>query len=122
MDMRIPEWFKPAAWGVVVGAVAFAVVGFSTDWIVTGADATERADAQSEKAVLAALTPVCVAQFGRETEASRTEHLTALGAEDSWKQSDYVEAQGWATMPGTEAANADVAETCADELMKVAGN
>lgn len=120
--MQLPEWIKPAAWGVVAGAAGFAIIGFSADWIVTGGAAAEMVERESEKAVVAALTPVCVAQFSRETEASRTTHMAALEAEDSWRQSDYVEAQGWATMPGTEGANAEVAETCAKELLKVTAN
>ena len=120
--MQIPEWFKPAAWGVVVGAVGFAIIGFSADWIVTSGSAAQMARNDSEKAVLAALTPVCVAQFGQETRTSRTEHLAALQQESSYRRSDYVEAQGWATMPGTEAADEDVAKTCATELLKLSAN
>ena len=120
--MRIPEWFKPAAWGAVGGAVAIAIVGFSADWVVTSGTAAEMAEAESDKAVLAALTPVCVAQFKLQTETARATHLTALQEESTWQQSDYVEEQGWATMPGNEAANADLAEACADELLKPAAN
>jgi hypothetical protein len=120
--MQIPEWFKPAASGVVAGAVGFAVIGFSADWIVTSGSAAQMARSDSEKAVLAALTPVCVAQFGLETETSRAEHLAALQKESTYKRSDYVETQGWATMPGTEAADAKVAKTCATELLKLSAS
>lgn len=117
--MQIPEWFKPAAWGAVVGAVAIAIIGFSFDWIVTSGTAAEMVEAESEQAVLAALTPICVAQFKSQSETERTTHLAALQEADSWDQSDYVEEQGWATMPGTEIDDAEIAETCADELLKI---
>ncbi|HET7413204.1 MAG TPA: hypothetical protein VFJ18_11160, partial [Pararhizobium sp.] len=98
--MQIPEWVKPAAWGAVGGAVAIAIVGFSADWVVTSGTAAEMVEAESESAVLAALTPICVAQFKSQTDVMRTTHLAALEEESSWQQSDYVVEQGWATMPG----------------------
>jgi hypothetical protein len=118
--MQIPEWIKPAAWGAVGGAVLITIIGFSADWVVTSGSAEEMAEAEVERAVVAALTPVCVAQFRSVAEAARTTHLAALGEESSWQQPDYVEEQGWATMPGTEEPNEEVAEACADKLLELA--
>jgi hypothetical protein len=27
--MKVPQWFKPAFWGVVIGAVGIMIIGFS---------------------------------------------------------------------------------------------
>lgn len=118
--MQIPEWVKPGAWGAVGGAVVIVIVGFSADWVVTSGTAAEMAESEAQSAVLAALTPICVAQFTSQTDAARTTHLAALEEESSWQQSDYVVEQGWATMPGTTKPNEEVAETCADKLIELA--
>lgn len=119
--MQIPEWIKPAAWGAAGGAALIAIVGFSADWVVTSGAAADMAQTRSDKAVVAALTPICIAQFGSQTEALRTTHLAAIEQESSWKRSDYIEEHGWATMPGTGDANQDVAKACANKLLEVAG-
>jgi hypothetical protein len=118
--MQIPDWVKPAAWGAVGGIVVVAIVAFSAGWIVTSGSAQESAQRQAEKAVIAALTPVCVAKFRTETQEQQTTHLAALQDESSWQRGDYVEEQGWATMPGGTEPNDEVAEVCASELMKLA--
>ena len=120
MNTNIPEWFKPAVWGGIVGAAVIAIVGFSAGWVVTGGSAREMAAQQGEKAVIAALTPICVAQFKGQIPEVRTTQLAALNGESSWARGDYVEKQGWATMPGSKEANDEVADACAAELMKLA--
>ena len=119
MNMNIPGWFKPAIWGGVVGATVIAIVGFSGGWVVTGGSARQMAEQQGEKAVIAALTPICVAQFKEQMPDVRTTQLAALKGESSWQRGDYVEKQGWATMPGGKEAEGDVADACAAELMKL---
>ena len=120
MAMEVPNWVKPAAAGAVGGIVVAAIVGFSAGWVVTSGTALESAQAQADKAVIAALTPVCVAQFRTETETEQTTHLAALEDESSWQRGDYVEEHGWATMPGAEDPNDEVGRACASELMKLA--
>jgi hypothetical protein len=117
--MQIPEWIKPAAWGAVAGAVAIAIVGFSADWVVTSGTAAEIAEKKSDEAVLAALTPVCVAQFEMESSDAQSTHLAALNAETTWKQGDYIGQHGWATMPGTEKSNDKLAKACANKLLEL---
>ena len=118
--MQTPEWIKPAIWGALGGAVVITIIGFSADWVVTSGSAEEMAQTESDRAVVAALTPVCIAQFRSVAEAARTTHLAALEEESTWQQPDYVEEQGWATMPGTEEPNEEVAEACADKLLELA--
>ena len=120
MNAKIPEWFKPAVTGGMVGAVVIAIVGFSAGWVVTSGSASAMAEQKGEKAVIAALTPICVAQFKGQAQDVRTTQLAALTGESSWARGDYVEKQGWATMPGSKAPDDEVADACATELMKLA--
>ena len=118
--MNIPMWFKPVVWGGIVGAAVITIVGFSAGWVVTGGSARQMATQQGEKAVIAALTPICVAQFKGQMPDVRTTQLAALNSESSWQRGDYVEKQGWATMPGSKEARDEVADACALELLKAA--
>lgn len=120
MNAKIPEWLRPAVWGGVVGVVAVAIVGFGAGWVVTSGSAAEMAKKQGEKAALAALTPICVAQFKGQTPELRTTQLAALKDARSWERGDFVEKQGWATMPGSKEPDDEVAAACATELMKLA--
>lgn len=119
MESKIPEWLAPAAWGAAGGAVAVVIVGLSAGWVVTSGAASEMAEQRSEKAVLAALTPVCVAQFRAQTSQQRQTQLAALEDESTWQQGDFVAEHGWATMPGAEKANDEVADACADKLLEI---
>jgi hypothetical protein len=120
MNARIPQWFKPAVTGGIAGAVVIAIIGFSAGWVVTSGSAHALAEQQGEKAVIAALTPICIAQFKGQTPEIRTTKLAALQGESSWARGDYVEKQGWATMPGSKEPEDEVADACATELMKLA--
>lgn len=117
--MNIPEWTKPAVWGGVVGAVAIMIISFSAGWVVTSGSAAKMAKNEGAKVALAALTPICVAQFKSQTQDIQTMQLAALQKESSYNRGDYVEKQGWATLPGSEKPNDDVADACAMELMKL---
>jgi hypothetical protein len=119
MNKTVPEWFKPAVWGGIVGAAAIAIVGFSAGWVVTGGSARAMAEQQGDKAVIAALTPICVAQFKGQAPELRTTKLAALRGESSWQRGDFVEKEGWATMPGAKQPDDEVADACAEELLKV---
>ena len=69
--MQTPEWLKPGLYGAVCGAVALAVVGFSSwgGW-VTGGTAREMAADQSKADVFAALSLICVDQSKRGSSLS----------------------------------------------------
>ena len=109
MNMEIPVWAKPAIWGGVVGAVAITIIGFSASWVVSGSTATEMANTQSKDAVITALAPICVAQFKSQTPNNQTMQLAALKG-------------GWATMPGNDAPTKEIADACAEQLMKLTVN
>ncbi len=101
--------------GAVGGAIVLAIIGFAWGGWVTGGTALKTAEEKAEDAVVARLAPICVEQFNQDSE--KDQKLIALKKEESWKRSDYVTKQGWATMPGEEKADRRVANKCADMLM-----
>jgi hypothetical protein len=129
--MNVPAWVKPGLMGAAAGAIAITIVGFSAGWVISGDKATKMAQDRAETAVLAALTPICVAQFNTATmaaataddkdatKASRGAVLASLLKEDSWKRGEFVQKRGWATMPGSAKAKSEVASACAERIVKM---
>jgi len=116
--MSIADKTEPFLWGAAAGAVALAIIGFSVGGWVTGGTAKEQMRASAQEAVVASLTPICVAQFRKDPEAKAS--LAALKQTDSWKQAGYVSEAGWAKMPGSnDEPDSDVAQACANVLLKL---
>ena len=116
--MRVPVWIKPAVWGAIFGAIGVMIVGFS--WLGWTLDHTaKRLVAEGkESAVVAALTPFCVANYLKQPGA--TEKLAALRADSSsYTQRDIIEKAGFATMPGQTEPSAGLAAACAIALQTV---
>ena len=120
MDMpSLPKDTTPFLWGAAAGAIAIAIVGFSWGGWVTNSTAQKRAEARADETMIAALVPICVAQFRRSPDAPG--RLAALQKVSSWEQSEFVSNGGWATMPGaTGEPNRQVAAACAEALNKPA--
>jgi len=113
--MNIPVETKPAIWGVVGGAIAVAIVGFTWGGWVTGSKAEASAVQRSNTAVVVALAPLCVERFKNTAEAAA--NMTTLKKTDSWSQGDFVEKGGWATLPGSNPEQVSgVAKACATLL------
>ncbi len=111
------EEIKPALWGAVGGAIVLAIVGFAWGGWVTGSSAQKSAEELAQRAVVARLAPICVEQFNQDL--AKDEKLTALKETSSWERDDYVEKQGWATMPGEKEADSKVAGKCAELLAEL---
>jgi len=117
-EMKPHPEVKPALWGAVIGAAAMAIVGFWALGWTLASSAERMAKEQSDEAVVTALTPVCVAKF--EAQADASTQLTALKKiSTSWDKRSFIEKGGWATTPGSETPNPDVATACAEKLGKV---
>ena len=112
------EKVKPSLWGAVGGAIVLAIIGFSWGGWVTGGTAQEMAEKLSREAVVSRLAPICVEQFNQEAE--KVQKLEELKEISSWKRKDYVEKQGWATMPGEKEADYKVASRCAELIVGLA--
>jgi dienelactone hydrolase len=106
---------KPALWGVVGGAVAAMIIGFSWGGWVTGGTASTNADKQASTAVITALTPFCTEKF--RGDANVATNLEDLKKANPWERSSLIEKGGWATLPGQSAPAEGVARACAEQLV-----
>ena len=116
MQLQVP-WFKPAAWGAIVGVVGIMIIGFSWLGWTLGSTAEQMAADRANSAVITALTPSCVARFMEQPSAAAK--LTEFRKVESWKQREFIEAGGWATPRGGKTPNTGVATACAEELAKL---
>ena len=116
--MHVPVWIKPMAWGVVVGAVATMIVGFSWMGWTQGHTAKRMAAEASEAAVTSALTPFCVASYMKQPDAAKQ---LALLREDtsSYTQTELIAKAGFATMPGNTEPTSGLAAACVTALRTV---
>ena len=103
--------------GAIGGAIVLAIIGFNWGGWVTGGTAQKMAEEKAEEAVVSRLAPICVEQFRQDSE--KVQKLKEMKAKDSWKRSDYVEKQGWTTMPGEKKPDSEVARKCAGKLMEL---
>ena len=101
--------------GAVLGAFATLGIGFSWGGFMLGSTAKTLADSTADRAVVAAIAPICVDQFQHSADAAN--NLTALKKTDSWQQAAYVEKGGWAVMPGSKAADSGVSQACAAAIL-----
>ena len=118
---KLPAETPSFIWGAVTGAIALAIIGFNWGGWVTGGTAESHAVARADKATIASLVPICVAQFQSQKSPDTKIHLATLKATESWQRGDYIIKNGWATMPGSieSAASSEVASACAEALGKL---
>jgi hypothetical protein len=114
------ESIKPFVWGMAFGSVVLLIVIFSAGWVVTSGSAKTEAKLMAGQAVLDRLTLIAVAQFMQDP--NKEERLKQLKELKSWganNRSDYVQDQGWATMPGEKEPDSQVADEVARRLMEL---
>ena len=97
--------------GAAAGAVLAMVVGFGWGGWMLQSKAAEMTEASVTKAVVAALTPLCVEKFNNGSDAVAS--LVTLKATDSWQQDTFIEKGGWATFAGKKDPYDKVADSCA---------
>lgn len=100
--------------GAVGGAVVMAIVGFSWGGWVTGGTAEVMADKRAKSAMVAALAPICVNKF--QEESGFDTKLSELTETRTYQRAAFIEKGGWATMPGSEKGDRDVAKACAEMI------
>jgi hypothetical protein len=113
--MKVPQWWKPAFWGVVVGALGMMIIGFSWWGWVLGSTAERMAQDRADGAVTAILVPICVEKFMGQPDAAVK--LAEFQRSASWQQRQLIEKGGWATMAGSNDPNTAVARMCAQQLV-----
>lgn len=104
-------WISPAFWGVLAGAVATMVVGFTWGGWLTGGSAEKMATERETRAVVQAFVPLCVAEGKQHPD----QHV-ALEAANRYRRGDFVEKAGWVAVTGRY--RSDVASACAEALLK----
>jgi hypothetical protein len=104
-------------WSWVVSIVLTMIIGFAWGGWVTKKTAQTLAQNMADEAVAERLAPMCVLQFN--ADPGKDQKLGELKAGSSWSRGDYVQKQGWATMPGEEQPDRKVAEECAKLLMLI---
>ncbi len=112
--MNTPEWLKPGIYGVAVGAALVGIVGFTWGGWVTGGTAEKRAMSMARNDVVAALVPVCLENA--RIDPARTEKLARIQEIARYQRRDAVMEAGWATVPGADTPDRDVAEACLEAL------
>jgi hypothetical protein len=112
--MKTPEWLKPGLYGAVIGAVFVGVVGFTWGGWVTGGTSNDRAMAMSRTDVVASMVPVCLDMA--RSDPTRADKLATIRAASTYQRRDALMTAGWATMPGTDAPDRDIAQACLKEL------
>ena len=112
--MTFPEWTKPGIYGALVGAIAISILGFTWGGWTTGSSAEKMAKDLAKDEVTLAMVPVCLKNATADTD--RVTKLATIQAARGFNRSKAVMDTGWATLPGTEKPNRDLAEACVKEL------
>ncbi|MDF0601903.1 hypothetical protein P1J78_14255 [Psychromarinibacter sp. C21-152] len=112
--MNTPEWLKPGLYGAMIGAVFVGVVGFTWGGWVTGGTSNDRAMAMSRDTVVASMVPVCLDMA--RSDPARADKMATIRAASTYQRRDALMEAGWATMPGTDAPDRDIAQGCLAEL------
>jgi hypothetical protein len=113
--MQLPVWIKPGIWGAIFGAVGTMIIGFSWMGWTLGHTTTRLVAEGKESAVVAALTPFCVASYLKQPDVAKK--LAVLREDTSdYTQRDLIEKAGFATMPGNTEPSSGLAAACVTAL------
>lgn len=98
-------------WACIAVVIATIVVGFSWGGWVTGGSSRTMAAAAGDTARGELASAICVERFNAAPDAAaRLAEFKAIP--DSYKKRQFVEAGGWATMPGQTTPDRRGAEGC----------
>lgn len=112
--MNTPEWLKPGIYGAVIGAAAVGIVGFTWGGWVTGGTAHDRAMSMSRDNVVTAMVPVCLDMA--TTDPDRVAKLATIRDASTYQRRNVLMETGWATVPGAESPDRDIAQACLASL------
>ena len=120
----LKKWWKDARptktavfWSWVACVVLTMIIGFAWGGWVTGRTSRQLAKDLAQDAVTERLSLICVAQFNRDP--AKETKLQELNQVSGYERRNYVQDQGWATMPGDEEPDRAVAEECVKLLMLI---
>jgi hypothetical protein len=95
--------------GVVAGAIATMFIGFTWGGWALGSTAEKMARDRSDRAVVAALAPVCAARFRALPDAAARQ--VALDKTESWRRLDEFPKE-LVTLPGETSPSLALADAC----------
>lgn len=102
-------------WACAASVAATLIVGFAWGGWVTGKTADAQASAAGDIAHGELASLICVERFNAapnsSAQLSKLESITS-----SYERRRFIEAGGWATMPGETSASRRGADGCADAL------
>ena len=113
---RIQPHLKPLFWGAVAGMALTLFVGFKWGGLMTTGDAEKLAKTESEKAVIVAMTPLCVGRADQDPNFA-AEYAQFQG-KSSWEMGTIVEKAGWSKVPGSTSASYELAGACAQAILE----
>lgn len=98
-------------WACAATAIATIVVGFNWGGWVTGGSSLQAATAAGKTARGELASAICVERFKAAPDA--TEKMIEFKAlSDSFAKRQFIEAGGWASMPGQTPVDSDIVESC----------
>ncbi|HVC50943.1 MAG TPA: hypothetical protein VND87_02865 [Stellaceae bacterium] len=103
------SWIKPFGWGAATGAVVWWIALASVFGWTSSSTAQRQAARQSEEAVVAALAPVCAANFMAQPDASAKK--ATLANTTSWQRRDIFP-EKWVTLPGATSPDSGLIAAC----------
>jgi len=112
--MTFPECTKPGVYGAVGGAIAVSILGFNWGGWTTAGNAQKMAHVFAVEQVTEAMVPVCLNASAADPE--RAAKLAILEDTSSFKRRNAMMATGWATFPGTDEPNRELAAACLERL------
>lgn len=102
-------------WACVATAVATMIIGFSWGGWMTGGSSRSLAATAGDTARGELASAICVDRFNSGPDAAaRTVEFKAIT--DGYKRRQFIEAGGWATMPGATAPDRRAVQGCAEAL------
>ena len=113
--MTFPEWTKPSIYGALGGAIAVSILGFTWGGWITSGNAQTMANNLAADEVTLAMVPVCLNMSA--TDPERTAKLAILQDVTRYSRSNAMMETGWATPPGSDTPNRDLADACLAGLM-----
>lgn len=108
--MKLPVWTRPVATGAVIGAVVVSIIGFTWGGWVSASTAAKMAETRARADVVTALVPFCVARS--EADPTGAETIAAIRKAESYARDDILIKAGWATMPGSDRPDRQLATAC----------
>jgi hypothetical protein len=108
--MTFPEWTKPSIYGALAGAIAVSVIGFNWGGWVTTSNARTMARTLASDEVTLAMVPVCMNMSADDPQ--RAAKLAVIQEASGYSRRNAMMETGWATQPGADTPNRDLASAC----------